>query len=618
LDEILKDFDACIASPTIETGVSIDLRGHFSSVWDFAQGVIPVPSVLQRMARLREAVPRHVWAKGYGLGRIGNGSTSPKRLIAGQHTKFQAHIKQLAEADFTFDFESASNFQPQSLKTWAKMAARINFGMVRYQHEIIRALVAEGHNISTGDYLAEIAQDEQSKGIDQIKEELTETRDKNYQQQCYDTSQSPTPDSTRLQTLQQKKAKSIPERLEQRKGELAERYDESLITSELVELDDSGEYSKAQLHYYLTVGEEFLGDRDKTRMEKLLEAGENELFLPDSNRSMLGGKLACLKALGILQLLDQCGEWSNESQVLIDLAIKTKQFREAIKDILGVSFNFERIGKDGQPLPPTPISIAQKYLKECLGLKLSNPIKKGAKGNQQRFYQPVEVPELRQKILAAWRQRDEHRKAAKLAEVQAAAAESTAEMTNNGGLTDFVSNYDTVSTTGNIYIYNCAAYQNAAYQGKHAAYQEPERVSGISEALPTSVDTVAHLVEALSLCTSPREMAVLVETYPSEIIEDAIALQDDQPRRQQLRQWLEQLSQSSESSGGELAQITLVNLQPGCSVQIKDRLIGDRISLSKGLRGVIQSISNLGRLLVKIGDRVEAFDDSEVEAIAGV
>jgi hypothetical protein len=536
LDPTLKDFDICIASPTIETGVSIDLKGHFTSVWDFAQGVIPVPSVLQRMARLREPVPRHVWSKGYGIGRIGNGSTSPKRLIAGQHTKFQAHVKQLAEADFTFDFETAGNFQPQSLKTWAKMAARINLGMVRYQHEIIRALVAEGHKISSGDYLAEMNQDDEMKGTDQIKEELNESRDKNYQRQCYEISQAPTPDSTRLQTLQQKKAKSIPERLEQRKGELSERYDESLVTSELVELDDSGEYSKAQLHYYLTVGEEFLSDREKTRMEKLLEAGENELFFPDANRNMIGGKLAYLKALGILELLAQDIEWSNQSQVLIDLSIKTKQFRDSIKDVLGLSFNFERIGKNGEPLPPSPIIIAQKYLRECLGLKLSDPIKRVVNGNQQRFYQPVEVSELRQKILASWRQRDEHRRAAKLAEVQAAAA--TAQSDNGDFDTvPLEQNSVPVGSTGNILYTEVVAYQVAAYQ---------EPVSDVSE-----------LKEALPFCESIELFASVVEDYSVEVIESAIALQDNQPRQQQLRTWYESIQQlaSGENSPQQLEAI---------------------------------------------------------------
>lgn len=108
-----------------------------------------------------------------------------------------------------------------------------------------------------------------------------------------------------MKTLQQKKAKVDAERFEQRKGELSERYDESLISSELIELDDSGEFPKAQLHYYLTEGQDFLTDREKTRMERLLESGENELFVPDVNRNLIGGKLAYLKALGIPQLLAQ-------------------------------------------------------------------------------------------------------------------------------------------------------------------------------------------------------------------------------------------------------------------------------------------------------------------------
>jgi hypothetical protein len=526
LNSILKQFDGCVASPTIETGVSIDLKDHFTSVWDFAQGVIPVTSVMQRMARLREPVPRHVWAKSYGIGRIGNGSTNPKRLIAGQQTKFQAHIKQLAEADFTFDFESAGNFQPQSLKTWAKMAARINLGMVRYQHEIIRALVAEGHNVSAGDYLAEMAQDAQMKGTEQIKEELTETRDKNYQQLCAEISQASTPGSDRLKTLQQKKAKSIPERLEQRKGELSDRYDESLVTRELVELDDRGEYSKAQLHYYLTVGEEFLSDREKTRMERLLEAGENEIFLPDANRSLLGGKLAYLKALGIPQLLAKDVEWSNDSQVLIDLAIKTKQFRDSIKDVLGISVNFERKGKNEEPLPPSPVSIGQKYLKECLGLKFSDPIKRGTRGNQQRFYQPVEVSELRGKILAIWQQRDKQRRHEKLAQAQSPVAEA-----NNGG---FVSSSDTVSTTGNIDIPFNAVYQNAAYGGE----------------MPTEkLSVVERLCESFRHCKTAKDFALVLEAFQTtpEQVEDAIALQDSMPVRQQLRAWYEAVVDSTAS-----------------------------------------------------------------------
>jgi molybdopterin-guanine dinucleotide biosynthesis protein len=537
LNEILSLYDLVIASPSIETGVSIDIKGHFTSVWDFAQGVIPVSSVLQRMARLREPVPRHVWAKSYGLGRIGNGSTSPKRLMAGQDTKFNAHIKQLAESEFVVDFDSASRFQPQSLRTWAKMGCRINLGMVRYQHEIIRALVAEGHTISTGDYLAEMAEDDQMKGTEQVKEELTETRDENYQQYLTAITQAPNPDSDRLKILQEKKAKSISERLEQRKGELSERYDESLVSSELVELDDKGEFPKAQLHYYLMEGQEFLGDREKSRMEKLLEAGENELFIPDANRSMIGGKLAYLKALGIPELFNKNVEWCNDSQTLIDLRDKTERFATSIKDVLGISFNFNLRGRDGKPRPPSPVSIAQKYLRECFDLKFSDPIKRGAKGNQQRFYQPVEVPELRQKILSVWRSRDEKQRAAKLAE-----SKLTSQCDNRGlEVVPFDENNVTVGSTGNYIYINSAGYQDAGYQDaayQNAAYRGEEPV----EASACQVSSIEALVAALASCKSAEDFAALIEGFSGEAIEDAISLQDTQPKRQQLTKLYEAIA----------------------------------------------------------------------------
>jgi hypothetical protein len=513
--------------------------------------------------------------------------------MAGQETKFKAHVKQLVESEFVFDFESAGSFQPQSLRTWAKMAARINSGMVRYQHEILRALVAEGHTIKVGDY--EASTDEEAKGLDQIKEELTETRDKNYQRQCYQISQAPTPDSDRLKTLQQKKAKSIPERLEQRKGELSDRYDESLVSSELVELDDKGEFPKAQLHYYLTQGQEFLSDREKTRMERLLESGENQLFTPDVNRNLIGGKLAYLKALKIPELLAQETEWSNDSQTLIDLAIKTRQFKTSIKDVLGLSFNFDKVGRNGEPLPPSPVSIAQKYLRECLGLAFSKPVQKGAKGNQQRYYQPVEVPELRQKILSVWRERDEKQRAAKSAQAEIAAqlAESlSTPLCDNGalGLVTVEGSSVTVNSTGKYIYIEPAVYQTAVYQT--AVYQ---------------VSAVEELAQALQYCESDTDFAAVTQGYSQEVVENAIASADTQPRRQQLSHWFEMVTATTKPASE-------LNPVEGCRVRIKDRLLGDRISLMVGLQGVIKAISALGRLTVEALDgRIEFFDRDEVE-----
>jgi hypothetical protein len=115
------------------------------------------------------------------------------------------------------------------------MAARINSGMLRYQHEILRALVAEGHTIVDGDYSQIQDDDDEAQGTDQIKEELTESRNEIYQEQCEAIVIAP---STRRRPLQNLKRESNHELLKKLtncvKENLHERYAEELVSSELV------------------------------------------------------------------------------------------------------------------------------------------------------------------------------------------------------------------------------------------------------------------------------------------------------------------------------------------------------------------------------------------------
>jgi hypothetical protein len=562
LNEVLPLYDLAIASPSIETGVSIDIKGHFTSVWDIAQGVVPVSSILQRMARLREPVPRHMWAKGFGIGRIGNGSTSPRKLMSCQKIQFQAHVKLLAESEFPADFEAASSFQPQSTFTWAKMAARINLGMIRYRHEIVRALTAEGHSVSEGNYLEVLGEDDQAQGTDQIKDDLTESRDKIYQEHCEAVSIAPTPDEKRYEALTKKQSRTKQELKELRKGELSHRYSDELVTTELVQLDDDGEYPKARLHYYLTVGREFLPARDKQVIDRQLESGEGELFLPDVNRSLMGGKIKYLEALNINSLLEQDTEWTNDSQILIDLSIKSRQFAGSIKSVLGITIKEE----------DSPVAIAQKFLRQSLGLAFSTAIKRGAKGNQQRYYQPVNVSELRQKTLEVWLARDE---AAKASQQDTPDTSPFIPASENMGVESVALSLDSdveVGSTGNIYRSPVLPTESAAYQ--NAAYQD----EGVGSELE-------RLVEALPSCESAENLAAVIKGSALETVEDAIFMSSDPHRRKQLETWLRVLNQSS------------VETEPQ-PVQIK---VGDRLRLAKNLfattKGkVVQVLKSFGDL----------------------
>ncbi|MEA5573110.1 plasmid replication protein, CyRepA1 family [Calothrix sp. UHCC 0171] len=85
LNQILTEYDLVIASPSLETGVSIDIQGHFQAVWGIFQGVQSANSVRQMLARLRENVDRHIWVRSSGVGTVGNASTSMGSLLASQH-----------------------------------------------------------------------------------------------------------------------------------------------------------------------------------------------------------------------------------------------------------------------------------------------------------------------------------------------------------------------------------------------------------------------------------------------------------------------------------------------------------------------------------------------------
>jgi len=88
-----------------------------------------------------------------------------KSLLASQNKLAKANINLLQ--DSTLD-DIELDFQPESLKTWASMAVRVNLGMVEYRQAILDGLVAEGHRIVEVEVVS-----------DSVKDAVTEIRDEN-------------------------------------------------------------------------------------------------------------------------------------------------------------------------------------------------------------------------------------------------------------------------------------------------------------------------------------------------------------------------------------------------------------------------------------------------------
>jgi hypothetical protein len=87
----------------------------------------------------------------------------------------------------------------------------------------------------------------------------------------------------------------------------------------------------------------------------------------------------------------------------------------------------------------------------------------------------------------------------------------------------------------------------------------------------TELNPVEELTQALSYCELPTEFAAVVEDYPSEVVEAAIALQDTQPRRSELAAWFQS------GANGLAAVVEEIELALPKRPLLSDYSIGDEV-----------------------------------------
>ena len=392
LNEILLNYDLVLASPSIETGISIDIKGHFTSVWSIAQGVQTATSVCQALGRVRENIPRYVWAAPYGFNKIGNGATSLTSLLTSGERLTQINIRLLQQSDIEGWDDVNTDFQAESLLCWAKMAIRVNVAMISYRESILSHLSATGHSVEVRKKKVKTNGEEDKKlPGESLTEVIKAVQAENYQAECQAILKAPSLSPQEYQNLKKSPLKTPQQRQAIKKHLLKQRYGIP-VTSELVTKDDQGWYSKIRLHYFLTIGRPYLADRDTLVAQKILQQGKGQLFLPDFNISQLGASIGVLEILGLPTFLqDLTREFSNQQddlQYMAELAVK---HRYEIKTVTGIS-----ISKTG-----SPILILRQFV-VALGHSLTYICYRGSGKKRARIYQIILPSDGRQKVFAQW------------------------------------------------------------------------------------------------------------------------------------------------------------------------------------------------------------------------
>ncbi|MDJ0648887.1 MAG: bifunctional DNA primase/helicase, partial [Xenococcaceae cyanobacterium MO_188.B19] len=389
LNVIVAQYDIVICSPIVETGVSIDVEKHFNSVWCIAYGLQTVDAVCQTTERLRDHVIRHIWVKATAKNyRIGNGSTSVKSLLYSEHKTTRANITLLQQADIDEFDDLDVNYSPESLFTWGKRACVVNEGQGNYREAVLNKLRESGYEVS---YFKE--EDKTSETL--VNESLKQTRKSNYQNHNKDVSDVDSPTPELLEELKNKRTRTKTERLQEKKGKLEKRYGVE-VTPELIEKDDKGWYNKLTLHYYLTVGNIYLAQRDKQSLETLTANSKGFAFKPDVNKKTLSAKVKALEELDIKQFLNPFAKFTASS--LAGWLEKMIQYRYEILMLLGVTIN---------PTDDSAIAVAQRILAK-LGLKLNLLNTRGSRKDKQRVYGECQLnDDEREAVFSSWLERDE-------------------------------------------------------------------------------------------------------------------------------------------------------------------------------------------------------------------
>jgi hypothetical protein len=381
LGRVLANYAIVIASPTIETGVSItgDL---FDSVWGIASGVQTVNAVCQSLERVRADVPRYLWARSYSPNRIGNGSTNVRSLLKSEHEKYRDTAGQLSFFD---SIVADDETRPESLRAWSEYALKVNAEAVRYRAALLEKLETDGY---------EIVHVEPTGERETIRKLLDRNKDENYRRQIEAIVTTPNPDDDTYKELVEKRGLTESERLAKRKGELCRRYLTDDITATTVGLDDDGWYFQIRLHYYLTGGREFLTERDTRSLSRLAEESGGILFKPDVNKTVLTNWVRAFEVLDLVRYLDPNVDRSESD--LEELRARLLPCAHHVRSIFGITVSEES----------SAVKLWGAFL-DRLGLKLKCVGRLGSRDDRQRYYRVTSLdPDGRGEVFGRWRERD--------------------------------------------------------------------------------------------------------------------------------------------------------------------------------------------------------------------
>jgi hypothetical protein len=543
--------DVLLYTPSAESGVDVSIPNHFTHHFAFFFGVLDIDGILQMIGRIRDNIVKFVWCKSFVADdeRQHSGSPFTDQIAKSINEILIGDIATSADGDNWLDTVGnhlkaiIANSVDQNFRTSCIIKSIQNYEKSNLRECLREVLSESGYRVV--DCTLESHEDAGKKAKNATEAVKRQNSDDIFRAEKIAPELV---DELKFDASWEERCKVIQAKLREK---LPGIEDSSIWTEDfiyLVRYDDRNFISNIENYWLFTNP-----DVAKRQSQDNLHWMARRLHTFIGNVKSRWARIHALLEMGFERFLDPDKEWSNESPELAALLDLGKKHSNAL-------------GR--HPGKANPVQFLGKLL-GLFGLKLKS--RKDGEGKRwYRLDEEILSDPIRQQVLACIEVKLSQPR--EKIDWESAINEAHGIKTDNQPVTQTEQASECTAPSPKILYTN--QLEGAVNNSTLESHEEDQISGGVTKPVEpmtaaeiggvTEAVEGAKLVELLSVVSTAEAFADVIEGYSQETVEDAIASQDTQPKRQQLSQWYAAAAEVIEVA--EATRPRLEEYQPGQEV----------------------------------------------------
>lgn len=349
----LEGVQWCIASPSISSGLSIE-HEHFQAVFGlFGAGTFDDAEALQALARVRPAVPRHVWCQQVVLPKDKPLSSAwwPAQVEGDLRQRWQEQsqrLRQELQPDVFSANGKAQELLDLAIEHWSIVQSRRNYATAHLRAFIKARLKHEGHQLIEHQEPIEKAEAE---ALDELRKQLRQDRE---DKAAKAIQAAPAISKQQANDLQRRQFLTAEQQAALQKRKLSEALalEPQQLTAPLIQWADR--WAGAAKRLAMLLNPEMAKQADVAQLKRTTASGLMPLPFDQGFR---GQEAATAEALGLRAFIVEqvlgLKSWDGDTPAVVALANKARHYATLLRNVMGLTISplpyvAKRKGQAGQ------------------------------------------------------------------------------------------------------------------------------------------------------------------------------------------------------------------------------------------------------------------------------